>query len=208
MLFLTKSPVVEAVQWDGVPESPALAEFAGHWVSFHESRPDRPLLTTQTAGAVSIGTGDWVVRRSPNSDFIVMSAAEFAMTYAPVGSDDAEIRAAADRAESVVKDLRKLAAAAYAARLKAQTAADRIVYAATSRCPCGAGLAFDPLGEDEASPFVGPLSGYWDCSKILLGTADRAAKHTGRLPFSFYNVKSEEQPSANGATTRPDKDTP
>lgn len=69
-----------------------------------------------------------------------------------------------------------------------------LVYAANSRCPCGAGLAYR-----EGS---GPR-GAWDCSLILLGTADPAATHTAVLPFVFYEVKSEVQPSANGATTRP-----
>lgn len=86
--------------------------------------------------------------------------------------------------------------------LRAKSIADRLVYAAHSRCPCGAGLAFDPLFEDENSVFKGPLSGYWDCSAILLGKADQAVQHTAKLPFSFYEVLSEQQPSAGGATTR------
>jgi hypothetical protein len=36
-----------------------------------------------------------------------------------------------------------------------------LIYAATVRCPCGAGLAY----EDSADPF----KGYWDCSAILRG---------------------------------------
>ena len=80
---------------------------------------------------------------------------------------------------------------------------DRLVYAAYDRCPCGAGLAYDPCHEDTASPFVGPLSGYWDCSEILLDTARTDVKHTDRLPFAFYEVKSEGHPSADFATTRP-----
>jgi hypothetical protein len=51
----------------------------------------------------------------------------------------------------------------------------------------------------------------WDCSAILLGDAiasgePGAVKHTSQLPFIFYEIKSEHQPSANGATTRPDHD--
>jgi hypothetical protein len=72
-----------------------------------------------------------------------------------------------------------------------------LVYAATSRCPCGAGLAYVPDGET-----------VWDCSAILLGEAipsgqPGSVQHTGQLPFAFYEVKSEQQPSAQGATTRP-----
>lgn len=75
----------------------------------------------------------------------------------------------------------------------------KMTYAATSRCPCGAGLAYDDSCIEE--PFKIPS--YWDCSAILLGTADPNVQHTARLPFTFYEIKSENQPSANGATTRP-----
>lgn len=75
----------------------------------------------------------------------------------------------------------------------------KMIYAATKRCPCGAGLAYDDTCVEE--PFKMPS--YWDCSAILLGTADENVTHTARLPFAFYEIKSENQPSANGATTRP-----
>jgi len=72
-------------------------------------------------------------------------------------------------------------------------------YSAYTRCHCGAGLAY-PLG-------AGP-HGAWDCADILTGNAlpksDPASKtHSDSMPFSFYEIKSEEQPSAQGATTRP-----
>lgn len=75
----------------------------------------------------------------------------------------------------------------------------KLVYAAYSRCPCGAGLAY----------VVGCGGyGHWDCSDILLGTAIEsgqpgAVTHTDRLPFIFWDIKSEQQPSSGGATTRP-----
>lgn len=76
---------------------------------------------------------------------------------------------------------------------------DDLVYAAQSRCTCGAGLAYPK----DSSP-----SGSWHCSDILTyraATADRAeAKpHDRPFPFSVYSIKSENQPSAHGATTRP-----
>lgn len=76
-----------------------------------------------------------------------------------------------------------------------------LIYAATSRCPCGAGLAYH-RGSG--------IHGSWDCSDILTGRAIKkdqpgAKEHTGGLPFAFYEVKSEDQPSARGATTRPVK---
>lgn len=72
-------------------------------------------------------------------------------------------------------------------------------YAATARCPCGAGLAYHKgIG----------VWGFWDCSDILTGRAKKkgepgSVQHTYRLPFNLYDVKSERQPSAQGATTRP-----
>jgi hypothetical protein len=69
-----------------------------------------------------------------------------------------------------------------------------LIFAAYTRCPCGHGMAY-VKGSGAFS--------YWDCSGILLGTADPNMKHTDKLPFVFYEVKSELQPSAEGATTRP-----
>lgn len=73
-----------------------------------------------------------------------------------------------------------------------------LIYAAAARCECGAGLAYVSGSEDRC----------WDCSDILLGQAipsgqPGAKKHTAKLPFVFYEIKSERQPSAGGMTTRP-----
>lgn len=70
---------------------------------------------------------------------------------------------------------------------------DELIYAATSLCPCGHGVAY-PKG---CNPHH-----YWDCSAILKGIADPGVQHIGKLPFALYEIKSEGQPSANGATTR------
>lgn len=80
-----------------------------------------------------------------------------------------------------------------------------MTFAATARCQCGAGLAYDKSCVEP--PFAIPS--YWECSAILLGDAipsgqPGAVQHTGKLPFAFYDIKSENQPSAHGATTRPD----
>jgi hypothetical protein len=74
-----------------------------------------------------------------------------------------------------------------------------LIYASTLRCPCGAGMAY----VRGAKP-----GDYWDCSAILKGEAIPSGQpgsvtHEARLPFVFYKVKSEEQPSAQGMTTRP-----
>lgn len=72
-------------------------------------------------------------------------------------------------------------------------------FSATSRCDCGAGLAY----YKKCDPFSVAQGAYWDCADILLNRQpDYTGKHTGQLPFTFYEIKSEDQPSANGATTR------
>ncbi len=81
-----------------------------------------------------------------------------------------------------------------------------LTYAADTRCPCGAGLAYGPMCVQR--PMKGPS--YWDCSDILMGRAAKvdsggfSVRHTALLPFAFYEIKSENQPSAKGLTTRPD----
>ena len=82
---------------------------------------------------------------------------------------------------------------------------DELIYAATSRCKCGAGLAYAPTDENPDLPYRGPSA--WDCSDILTGRAARIGEpghvqHTDALPFAFYEIKAEGQPSAQGATTR------
>lgn len=68
-----------------------------------------------------------------------------------------------------------------------------LVYAAIARCKkCGAGMAHPK----DCDPWH-----QWTCSSVLKGIG--TDKGHEALPFSMYEVKSEEQPSANGATTRP-----
>lgn len=117
-----------------------------------------------------------------------------------------ELKTEIDETEAKLKALNERAHAERQAELKATPLLDRLIFAAHARCVCGAGLAYDPASEDPDSPFVGPS--YWDCSAIILGTAvphgePGAVVHTDRLPFAFYEIKSEGQPSAGGATTRP-----
>lgn len=54
------------------------------------------------------------------------------------------------------------------------------------------------------------MHGEWDCTAVLRGIAsanekneDGTHKHP-TFPFAFYEIKSENQPSAYGATTRPE----
>jgi hypothetical protein len=90
-----------------------------------------------------------------------------------------------------------------------------LIYASTSRCPCGAGLAYPGHASKKQMKQWRPdsvflLWDHWDCSDILTGRAIPSnllgsKTHTDKLPFSFYEIKSENQPSANGRTTRPSK---
>ena len=68
-----------------------------------------------------------------------------------------------------------------------------LIYAARIRCLCGAGMAF--------APETGP-KGHWECSAVLKGKAG-AGRHGARFPLAFDKIRSEQQPSASGATTRP-----
>ena len=78
-----------------------------------------------------------------------------------------------------------------------------LIYASACRCKCGAGMAY-PKG-------IGG-SGMWVCS-ALLKSGERSPEaqdpHTPAMPFMFYEIKSELQPSAcstsapsRGRTTR------
>ena len=71
-----------------------------------------------------------------------------------------------------------------------------LLYAATSRCRCGAGLAY-PLDYATAIKV-----GAWVCSRVLSEECD-AADHD-RLPFAMYKVREETSiNNAGGDTTRP-----
>jgi len=70
---------------------------------------------------------------------------------------------------------------------------EELIYSAFTLCPCGHGYAY---------PRECGSTRQWDCSAILKGIATEGVKHGDVLPFAFYEVKSEEQPSANGHTTR------
>lgn len=86
-------------------------------------------------------------------------------------------------------------------------------YSQRSRCSCGAGLAYWPAGYFLRRHV--PESHGWACADILTGRrpmdgiADRTERDMGikgapdlakhdYLPFTFYEVRSEDQPSRNG----------
>lgn len=127
------------------------------------------------------------------------------MTEKPKTS--AELFAEADALRKRADEVAKLASEARSGELRALPLLDRLVFAAYARCDCGLGLAYDPAGEvgyGGDGPFPRPNA--WECSGVLLGTGDRKKLHSRPFSFAFYKIKSEGQPSANGATTRPKPD--
>lgn len=80
---------------------------------------------------------------------------------------------------------------------------DHIIFAAHARCNgCNAGLGYKANAG---------IQGEWDCSAALLGEVERFERNEDgtykhpTFPFAFYEMKSEDQNSANGRTTRPDR---
>lgn len=75
--------------------------------------------------------------------------------------------------------------------------ADDLIYAAWECCVCGAGLAH-PRNVD-------PQTGTWDCSAILLNPfeARRDVRHVVNREIRFNPIIGEDEPTARGATTRP-----
>lgn len=72
--------------------------------------------------------------------------------------------------------------------------AEALTYSASTRCRCGAGLAY-PADRAQRSRES------WVCSRVLLDNAPQAEHDS--FPFAFYELKSEHTVSAYGATTRP-----
>ena len=117
--------------------------------------------------------------------------------------------AEADRLDECARALREEARREQCAEGRQRPLAERLRYAAYTRCRCGAGMAYDLFGASDGIHDDGTSAadGYWECSAILLGAAVQsgfpgAVTHEARWPFAFYEIKSEDQPSAQGATTR------
>lgn len=118
---------------------------------------------------------------------------------------NADEQADLDRADALEAEAKALRQGAYDKRTARddRPLKDRLTFAATWRCACGHGMAYDPEGKvrsDKDSPFTMPSQ--WECSAILLGIGDHNLLHTPPAPFAFYEAKSENQTSANGMTTR------
>lgn len=113
-------------------------------------------------------------------------------------SEYKEAVAQQNQAESVINTYHKQRASVFEDRWKRHQKGEEffsdeeLTYASTSRCHCGAGLAYPKN-----------CGGFhqWSCSDCLTGRT-RTGQHDA-YPFAFYEIKSEIQPSANGYTTRP-----
>lgn len=67
---------------------------------------------------------------------------------------------------------------------------EELVFARDAKCPCGERLAYPKN--------TSPMQGFWDCVGLLKRTAPPkghpdAKTHTDRLPFIFWDIKSEDQ---------------
>jgi hypothetical protein len=70
---------------------------------------------------------------------------------------------------------------------------EELIYSAGARCDkCGEGLAYPKKCDHHHQ---------WTCAAVLKGVG--TDKGHSAFPFAFYEIKSEQQPSAYGATTRP-----
>lgn len=125
------------------------------------------------------------------------------MTTLPFNKAEQRLLDKATSLEARASVLREQANSCRTKRDLARPLKDRLSFAAYDRCNCGHGMAYDPTGE-VASNKEGHLRtpSQWECSAILLGIAREDIAHSAPLPFAFYEVKSESQPSAHGATTR------
>lgn len=73
-----------------------------------------------------------------------------------------------------------------------------LLYAATVRCKCGAGVAY-PLDHESAMALRA-----WVCSRVLKGECEAGPDHDN-LPFAFWKVREETSiNNRGGMTTRPD----
>lgn len=105
-----------------------------------------------------------------------------------------EMKAAA---EETINAYHSQEQAAFALRMKVNPIfkPEELTYSAYARCKgCGAGLAY---------PKKCGVGHYWDCADVLTGKIVNPGKEHIQYPFAFYSIKSEDQPSVKGATTRP-----
>lgn len=104
-----------------------------------------------------------------------------------------------ESAEKIISEFHEQKRIAFKQRMKENPifTEDELIFSATIRCKgCGAGLAYP---KD-----CGP-GHYWDCSGVLLGKIKNPGKEHEQYPFMYHEIKSEDQPSAHGHSTREKK---
>lgn len=77
MKFRKKPVVIEAVQWNGPEDDPALKSFAGMWVNLIE-----PRCITTPEGSMKITHGDWIIK-GIKGEFYPCKPDIFEATYEP-----------------------------------------------------------------------------------------------------------------------------
>lgn len=70
---------------------------------------------------------------------------------------------------------------------------DELCYSSDAKCSCGYGVAYPKMTNN--------MHDKWTCAAVLLGRHAPNTQHDA-FPFAFYEIKSEDQPSAYGRTTR------
>jgi hypothetical protein len=76
---------------------------------------------------------------------------------------------------------------------------DELRWSATSRCVCGAGLAYHKLAHEI-------MEGAWRCGAAMTHSLPDPDPYRGKhqeFPFSMYEIRSEDQSSSENRTTRP-----
>lgn len=123
-----------------------------------------------------------------------------------VPPDDPDEKA---RLAEITEQVKRLEAEALGIRQRTWEPAykDGLIFSSTSRCrKCGSGLCYpqDPKIQRNRDD---DLAGTWWCmdAYFALLAKDKTFPYREHacFPFTFYEIKSEEQPSACGSTTRP-----
>src|SRR5579859_1506264 len=151
-------------------------------------------LRKSSSGGTSSMRGRWIAKRIPSWPCVAI--AKRRQCFCQIASTLIRDISTPMRSlwRHLVEGCRVLHSHASGRRHERRVSDSDLIYAASDRCMCGAGLAYP------RSP--GPY-GAWSCSHYLLERGRVTGEHVVRLPFVFFDVLSEDQPSARGSTTRP-----
>ncbi len=76
-----------------------------------------------------------------------------------------------------------------------------LVFAATARCHCGAGLAYEKEG-----PSGDPIAGWWSCWLVLRAREPRGTQHVREIAFADSTITPELVTPRGEITTHPGDD--